>query len=62
MSRTTTGRGQRAPKGVMKRLIRTIFEFYPVLLPITLGCFVKQTTVWEEIRHTRNVTPEALVR
>ena len=36
MSRTTTGRGQRAPKGVMKRLIRTIFEFYPMLLPITL--------------------------
>ena len=31
-------------------------------IPITLGCFVKQTTVWEEIRHTRNVVPEALVR
>ena len=40
MSRTTTGRGQRAPKGVMKRLIRTIFEFYPVLLPLTLGCIL----------------------
>ena len=40
MSRTTTGRGQRAPKGVMRRLIRTIFEFYPVLLPITMGCIL----------------------
>ena len=40
MSRTTTGRGQRAPKGVMRRLIRTIFEFYPLLLPITMGCIL----------------------
>ena len=45
MSRTTTGRGQRAPKGVMKRLIRTIFEFYPVLLPITLGCILVNAIV-----------------
>ena len=27
-------------------------------LPITLGCLVKQTTQWEEIRHTRNVAPQ----
>ena len=27
-------------------------------LPITLGCLVKQTTQWEEIRHTRNVSPQ----
>ena len=40
MSRTTAGRGQRAPKGVMRRLIRTIFGFYPVLLPITMGCIL----------------------
>ena len=45
MSRTTTGRGQRAPKGVMRRLIRTIFEFYPVLLPITLGCILVNAIV-----------------
>ena len=34
----TTARGQRAPKGVLRRLLRTLFEFYPVLLPITLVC------------------------
>ena len=45
MSRTTTGRGQRAPKGVMRRLIRTIFGFYPVLLPITLGCILVNAIV-----------------
>ena len=27
-------------------------------VPITLGCLVKQTTQWEEIRHTRNVSPQ----
>lgn len=31
-------------------------------LPITLESFVKKTTVWEEIRHTRNVAPESLSR
>ena len=29
--RKTTARGQRAPKGVLRRLLRTLFEFYPVL-------------------------------
>ena len=38
--RTTTARGQRAPKGVLRRLIRTLFEFYPVLLPVTLVCIL----------------------
>ena len=38
--RTTTARGQRAPKGVLRRLIRTLFEFYPVLLPLTMLCIV----------------------
>ena len=33
-------RGQRAPKGVLRRLIRTLFEFYPVLLPVTLLCIL----------------------
>ncbi len=37
---TTTSRGQRAPKGVLRRLLRTLFEFYPVLLPITLVCIL----------------------
>lgn len=36
----TTARGQRAPKGVLRRLLRTLFSFYPVLLPITLVCIV----------------------
>ena len=31
-------------------------------LPITLGSFVKKTTVWEEIRHTRNIAPPALAK
>ena len=39
-ARTTTARGQRAPKGVLLRLIRTLFEFYPVLLPVTLVCIL----------------------
>ena len=48
-----------------RRLWKGVLLYWLFLLswlPITLGCFVKQTTVWEEIRHTRNVTPEALVR
>ena len=34
-TRTTTNRGRRAPKGVLRRLLKTLFEFYPVLLPVT---------------------------
>ena len=37
---STTPRGQRAPKGVLWRLLKTLFEFYPVLLPITLVCIL----------------------
>ena len=37
---TTTARGQRAPKGVLRRLLRLLFEFYPVLLPVTLVCIL----------------------
>ncbi len=36
----STSRGRRAPKGVMGRLIRTVFSFYPVLLPVTLVCIL----------------------
>ena len=36
----STERGKRAPKGVMPRLIRTVFSFYPVLLPVTIGCIL----------------------
>ncbi|HIY09608.1 MAG TPA: ABC transporter ATP-binding protein, partial [Firmicutes bacterium] len=36
----TTARGQRAPKGVLARLLRTLFEFYPVLLPVTMVCIL----------------------
>ncbi len=36
----TTARGQRAPRGVLRRLLRMLFEFYPVLLPITLICIL----------------------
>ena len=42
---TSTQRGRRAPKGVMPRLIRTIFSFYPVLLPITICCILVNAIV-----------------
>ena len=38
--RTTTARGQRVPKGVLRRMLRTLFEFYPVLLPVTMVCIL----------------------
>ena len=41
----STQRGRRAPKGVMPRLIRTIFSFYPVLLPITICCILVNAIV-----------------
>ena len=31
-------------------------------LPITVGCYFKKTTVWEEIRHTRNVAPQPAMK
>ena len=42
---TSTGRGKRAPKGVAGRLIRTIFSFYPVLLPIVICCILLNAIV-----------------
>ena len=42
---STTARGQRAPKGVLRRLLRTWFEFYPVLLPVTLICILVNAIV-----------------
>ncbi len=42
---STTPRGQRAPKGVLWRLLKTLFEFYPVLLPITLVCILMNAIV-----------------
>lgn len=47
-----------------RRLVKSIAFYWLFLLswlPITIGSFIKKTTVWEEIRHTRNVTPEALI-
>ena len=40
MPNNSTERGRRASKGVLGRLIRTVFQFYPVLLPITLVCIL----------------------
>lgn len=42
---TTTARGRRAPKGVLRRLIRTVFQFFPVLLPLTLLCIIINAVV-----------------
>ncbi len=35
----------RAPQGVLGRLIRTLFSFYPVLLPVTLACILFNAVV-----------------
>ena len=43
--RTTTQRGKRAPKGVLRWLLRMLFEFYPVLLPVTMVCIVINAVV-----------------
>ena len=42
---STTPRGQRAPRGVLRRLLRLLFEFYPVLLPVTLVCILVNAIV-----------------
>ena len=42
-----------------RRLWKALALYWLFLLswiPITFGSFVKKTTVWEEIRHTRNLT------
>ena len=36
---------RRAPKGVLGRLIRTLFGFYPVLLPVTVACILFNAVV-----------------
>ena len=42
---TSTARGRRAPKGVFRRLVRTIFRFFPVMLPFTLVCIIINAVV-----------------
>ncbi|MBS1413230.1 MAG: ABC transporter ATP-binding protein [Christensenellaceae bacterium] len=37
--------GKRAPKGVLRRLMRTVFQFYPVLMPVTLACILVNAVV-----------------
>jgi ATP-binding cassette subfamily B multidrug efflux pump len=37
--------GRRAPKGVMGRLIRMVFQFYPVMLPAALVCILINAVV-----------------
>ena len=42
-----------------KRLFPALGIYWFFLLswvPLTVGCMFKKTTVWEEIRHTRNVS------
>ena len=42
-----------------KRMLPALGLYWLFLLswvPITIGCLFKKTTVWEEIRHTRNVS------
>lgn len=48
-----------------RRIVKGLLTYWLFLLswiPITLSCYWKKTTEWEEIRHTRNVAPEALVK
>ena len=33
------------PKGVMLRLIKMLFEFYPVMLPVTVACILFNAVV-----------------
>lgn len=41
----TTARGHRAPKGVLRRVLSTLFSFYPVLLPVTIVCILINAVV-----------------
>ncbi len=46
-----------------RRLLKSLALYWLFLLswlPITLSSMAKKTTVWEEIRHTRNVAPDGL--
>lgn len=48
-----------------RRLWKALAVYWLFLLswlPITLISFWKKTTVWEEIRHSRGIVPEALMR
>ena len=48
-----------------RRLLPALGTYWLFLLswlPTTIGSFFRGTQVWEEIRHTRNITPEALAR
>lgn len=48
-------------RGILKGLpVYWLFLFS--WIPITLACCVKKTTVWEEIRHTRNVSAPQKVK
>lgn len=40
MTNNKASKRRRTPKGVLGRLIRTVFQFYPVLLPVTLICIL----------------------
>ncbi len=44
-----------------RRLLPALCVYWLFLLswaPLTVGCLFKRTTVWEEIRHTRNIVPD----
>ena len=45
MPNSNSLRGRRAPKGVLRRLIRMVFEFFPVLLPVALVCILINAVV-----------------
>ena len=45
MPNSNSLRGRRAPRGVLRRLIRMVFEFFPVLLPVALVCILINAVV-----------------
>ena len=45
MPNSNSLRGRRAPKGVLRRLIRMVFEFFPELLPVALVCILINAVV-----------------
>ena len=45
MSKTRAGNRPPVQKGVMKRLIKSLFHYYPVMLPVALACIVVNAVI-----------------
>ena len=45
MSKAHAGNRPPVQKGVMKRLIKSLFHYYPVMLPVALACIVVNAVI-----------------